>query len=182
MREPIGHVDFYPNGGYNNPGCDTRVQDFLYQDKGSFFWGIQQFLSCNHIRSHQFMTDSIKHRYHFNGISCESYDDFKRGHCFECNVDGHNCFRFGLDSINSYHHLIGKGRIINNNPIRVYLMTNGKSPFCQTQYKVTLRMSASEESSTHGGEIGLMSIQIHNHNVTENKTDTEKMSFSQSPE
>lgn len=181
MRNPIGHVDFYPNGGYNNPGCDASMQDYIQQEKGSFFWGIQQFLSCNHIRSHQFMTDSLKVKCPSKGISCDSYDDFKYGHCFRCNENGHKCFQFGMNSINNYQHLHANGKILDNNPIRVYLMSDGPSQFCRTHYKVTIRMSLSEESTVHGGEIGIVSMVLHNHNKTEHKVDTEVMKFSQDP-
>lgn len=183
MRMPLGHVDFYPNGGYNNPGCDVRMQDYIEQEKGSLFRGIQQFLSCNHIRSHQFMTESLRTKCPFAGITCESYDDFRHGNCFQCNQNGHQCIHFGLNSINSYQHLISSGKIVDVlGPVRVYLMTSNSSPFCRTHYKITLRMSSSEESSVHGGEIGIMSLILHSHFDERNRTmQTEKMQFSQDP-
>lgn len=170
MRVPIGHVDFFPNGGYNNPGCDAPVQDYILQEKGSLFWGVQQFVSCNHIRAYQFMTDSIRSKCPFVGISCENYDDFKEGYCFDCNKDdGYRCFKFGLKSIESYENLVALGKIMDAEPIKVYMMTNGKSPYCRTHYKVTIKMSSSIESMMHGGEVGIMSIIIHadRHNATE---------------
>lgn len=170
MRMPIGHVDFYPNGGFNNPGCDSPVQEYIMQEKGSLFWGVQQFVSCNHIRAHQFMTDSIRSKCPFNGISCDNYDDFKEGYCFDCNQDdGYRCFKFGLKSIDSYEQLVSQGKIMDAEPIKVYLMTNGKSPYCRTHFKVTIKISSSIESRMHGGEVGDMSIIIHadQYNATE---------------
>lgn len=29
MPAAIGHVDFYPNGGYDNPGCDKPMQHYI---------------------------------------------------------------------------------------------------------------------------------------------------------
>lgn len=29
MPDPIGHVDFYPNGGHTNPGCDKPMQHYI---------------------------------------------------------------------------------------------------------------------------------------------------------
>lgn len=74
MTEVIGHVDFFPNGGFNQPGCDQPMEDYIEQEKGSFFWGVQQFVSCNHIRSHQFFTESILGNCPFIAITCESYE------------------------------------------------------------------------------------------------------------
>lgn len=74
MRDAIGHVDFYPNGGYNNPGCNQKMDHFIELEKGSFFWGVQQFVSCDHLRAHQFMTESALARCPFIAITCESYD------------------------------------------------------------------------------------------------------------
>lgn len=180
MTEAIGHVDFYPNGGYDNPGCDAPMHDYIMQEKGSFFWGVQQFLSCNHIRSHQFMTDSIiSIKCPFVAISCESYEDFQGGNCFKCEQDGHHCFKFGLKSIDSYRNLKTRGYNLGNKPIKVYLMTDGQSPYCRTHYKVTIKTSSSEESLLHGGEIGIMSIIIHSH--SEDNFETDKMKISLDP-
>lgn len=29
MPDPIGHIDFYPNGGNTNPGCDKPMQHYI---------------------------------------------------------------------------------------------------------------------------------------------------------
>lgn len=29
MPNPVGHVDFYPNGGNTNPGCDKPMQHYI---------------------------------------------------------------------------------------------------------------------------------------------------------
>lgn len=29
MKDAIGHVDFYPNGGHTNPGCDKPMQHYI---------------------------------------------------------------------------------------------------------------------------------------------------------
>lgn len=52
MLEPIGHVDFYPNGGYDQPGCELGMTQMI-EEKDSLFWGLQEFLGCDHIRSHE---------------------------------------------------------------------------------------------------------------------------------
>lgn len=190
MRDPIGHVDFYPNGGFNNPGCDAPMDDYIKQDRQSFFAGIQQFLACNHVRSFQFMLESMYTKCPFMGIACDSFDDFKEGHCFGCSEDGHQCVRFGMNSHQSYQDLISDRRVPDvGAPLRVYLMTGPSRPFCRSHFKVTIHISSSDESQLHGGEIGILSMVVHavpGFNPSEPdhgqaRLETEKMHFSQEP-
>lgn len=176
MRAAIGHVDFYPNGGANNPGCDGTWSDSMSLHRGSLFGSIQQFLSCNHVRSYQFWLEAVRGQRPalllpgspqaaahcpFMGITCSSYDDFRRGHCFRCDADGNRCVRFGPGSRESYRGLWSDRRIANAaEPMRVYFMTGGEGPFCRVHYKVTVVVSSSEESVLHGGEIGVLSLEV----------------------
>lgn len=130
MQQAIGHVDFYPNGGFDNPGCGQGMSDYIEQERGSFFMGVRQFVSCNHLRSYEFFTESIAPECPFNAIGCESYADFKAGRCFKCDED-HPCIRFGLHSYESYKRLQENGLIRSSEPIKAYLMTDAKSPYCR---------------------------------------------------
>lgn len=162
MSKAIGHVDFYPNGGRDNPGCDAPMDYYIDQEKGSFFWGVQQFLSCNHVRSHQYMTESIKTRTPFLAVTCESYEDFQEGRCFNCTgTDGHHCLNFGFHSQQSFNQLTGTGVLSTGQPIKAYLRTNAERPFAQNHYKVSAFISTSAESAGNGGEVGILSVNIH---------------------
>lgn len=102
LYEPIGHLDFYPNGGFDQPGCD---QTFWKRQDGSFISSVYQFFSCSHVRSVEFFIESIRrksieidgrksvqHECPYKAITCESYEKFMAGDCFDCNRDGHMCF------------------------------------------------------------------------------------------
>ncbi|KAL0803309.1 hypothetical protein ABMA28_017219 [Loxostege sticticalis] len=58
---PIGQVDFYPNGGRNQPGCGNDGQ-------------------CNHARAYHFMAESLVSG-GFTGIECESLQHARNGNC-----------------------------------------------------------------------------------------------------
>lgn len=136
LFEAIGHVDFYPNGGYNQPGCNQNMQHYMNQHDGSFFYGIQNMVACNHIRSYEFFTESILPKCPFLAISCGSYQDFKNGFCFDCNKHDHLCMNFGLKSYESYHSLIETGKIKDSLPISLYLLTNDQKPYCSEYISV----------------------------------------------
>ncbi|KAG8335791.1 hypothetical protein J6590_060009 [Homalodisca vitripennis] len=61
---PMGHVDFYPNGGSQQPGCD-----------------ISSFGTCSHRRSALYFIESINSDAEFRASECESWQDFQAGLC-----------------------------------------------------------------------------------------------------
>lgn len=46
---------------------------------------MRQYVSCDHLRSHEFLLDSInKTKGRFMSIECESWEKFLQGECFPC--------------------------------------------------------------------------------------------------
>nr|XP_022920248.1 phospholipase A1 member A-like [Onthophagus taurus] len=73
LSEPLGHVDFYPNGGRFQPGCP------------SFFdiWKISESITCNHGRAYMYFVESIMNEKAFKSQRCKSVEDAIYGRCFE---------------------------------------------------------------------------------------------------
>ncbi|XP_023167600.2 pancreatic lipase-related protein 2 [Drosophila hydei] len=174
----IGHVDFYPNGGFDNPGCDKKLQDVMKSNrKSTFFMTMQEFIGCNHLRSEQFFMESISSKCPFLGITCDSYESFKDAKCISCDEPGHLCMRMGFHSQQDYEEQMSQGLIKPKDPPPVfYMMTSDHHPFCRAHYRITVRVSSHDESTLHGGEIGTLSIRLHEER--NKKKTTERMKFS----
>ncbi|KXJ72792.1 pancreatic lipase-related protein 2 [Aedes albopictus] len=158
LYEPIGHLDFYPNGGFNQPGCDQTLRK---RKDGMWISSMFQFFSCSHGRAIHLFTESIRSKCPFTAITCESYEQFLAGDCFDCDQDGHMCFRFGFNSHNSYRSMMSANQMIGSQEIQAFFITGSDEPYCRTHYKVLIKISDTEESVIHGGEIGRFHLSIY---------------------
>ncbi|KFB39372.1 AGAP000210-PA-like protein [Anopheles sinensis] len=162
LYEPIGHVDFYPNGGFNQPGCR---RDFWKQPNTRFVSEMFQFFSCSHSRAYLYFIESITNP--VSTVACSSYDKYNAGECFDCNIDsptaGPSCIEFGLSSIAGYNRLVAR-HIINPQqyqPIQLFFKTGPSEPYLTENFKITVRISNTPESIAHGAEIGKIFLYIH---------------------
>ncbi|NXK54295.1 LIPR2 protein, partial [Chauna torquata] len=135
MSTPIGHLDFYPNGGVEMPGCGKNaVSDVV--DLDSIWEGTRNFLACNHLRSLKYYSDSIIFPNGFLGYPCTSYDAFQTEGCFPCPQEG--CPNMG--------HFADKfkGKVDNSFP-NLYLNTGEDNDFALWRYKVSVTLSGKTE-------------------------------------
>ncbi|XP_014479346.1 PREDICTED: pancreatic triacylglycerol lipase-like [Dinoponera quadriceps] len=143
--QPVAHIDFYPNGGNHQPGCNEGVINSITRED-SFFRGIKKFLSCNHVRSYEYFIESINSPCPFLAMPCSSWEKFQEGGCFDCKHQ--YCPRLGLDAQPG------------NYDASVYLMTGESKPYCKAHYKITINISKTNESVSHGGEVGMFVVHV----------------------
>ncbi|XP_012258087.2 pancreatic triacylglycerol lipase-like [Athalia rosae] len=161
ITQPVADIDFYPNGGRDQPGCNEGVLNSITHERGSVIRGIRRFLGCNHIRSYEYFMESINTVCPFLAVPCSSWERFKAGHCFDC-VNQY-CPRFGIDAQPGNHHA------------STYLMTGHSFPYCRGHYRVKIKISETAESISHGGEVGVFMIRV----VGSHKTQIAPMPFSE---
>ncbi|KAG2462914.1 LIPR2 protein, partial [Polypterus senegalus] len=87
LMQPVGHMDFYPNGGKEMPGCDKNaISDII--DIDGIWEGTRNFVACNHLRPYKYYTESIQNNNGFMGYPCSSYESFQLGDCPACPSGG----------------------------------------------------------------------------------------------
>jgi len=129
-EDPMGHVDYYPNGGRDQPGCMLGLGGHL--NEHGIGDGVKQYVACNHERSWKFMIESIKektqHRKcYFKAYPCKretvkkSYAAYLRGECQDCSKMG--CPHLGPDS------LATRPQTSETN-VMVFFQTLDKNSFC----------------------------------------------------
>lgn len=58
LSYPVGHIDFWPNGGTDHPGCEGGLFDQI-TDNGGIWEGLRDFAVCFHQRAIRFFEESI---------------------------------------------------------------------------------------------------------------------------
>lgn len=112
--QPMGHVDFYPNGGRVQVGCNSVLLSAL----SDIIYGKWQSL-CNHRRALNFFMDSFEFdKCKFRSFNCDSYESYLKGDCFDCGLNEEKCSYMG------YLANYSKGRG------KMYLTTHEEAPFC----------------------------------------------------
>jgi len=116
LPEPVGQVDFYPNGGSHQAGCtEICIGGFscIGFDLIDFILGGG---ACSHKRAHKVYVESIKNpQISFMSTECDSYESFENGYC-----DGNNIAPMGEGLLPS---------MLDGNTNLYYLTTNPEPPY-----------------------------------------------------
>ncbi|XP_046682440.1 LOW QUALITY PROTEIN: uncharacterized protein LOC124368929 [Homalodisca vitripennis] len=150
--QPMGHVDFYPNGGRMQKGCSHLFVGAVTD----IFLSVSEVEGrslCNHRRAYKFFTDSVSPQCQFPAVRCDSFDKYAAGACFPCS-DGELCSNMG------YYADKVKGRGVQ------YLVTRDEEPFCAHQYLVRVDSTPSVLPVVSYGKIQLTLISNDDLNET----------------
>ncbi|XP_035461196.2 inactive pancreatic lipase-related protein 1-like isoform X2 [Scophthalmus maximus] len=129
MSQPVGHIDFYPNGGELMPGC--KANKGRPTDLDAIWEGTKKFDGCNHARAHQYYSESMAKPQGFLGFPCSDKDSFAAGKCFpcengQCPLMGHDADRFTVtDGVSK---------------TKYFLNTGSSTPFSRYSYRVTVSL------------------------------------------
>ncbi|KAL6045178.1 hypothetical protein STEG23_013869, partial [Scotinomys teguina] len=73
-KEPLGHIDFYPNGGLDQPGCPKTI------------FGGMKYFKCDHQMSVFLYIASLQNNCFISAYPCDSYRNYRNGKCVSCGV------------------------------------------------------------------------------------------------
>lgn len=81
IEEPIGTVDFFPQGGKRQPGCTQGNINCLGIRHLNFIYLFLVAGFCNHISAPLYMIQSVLNPGQFRAVRCNSWNDFTAGFC-----------------------------------------------------------------------------------------------------
>ncbi|XP_007430781.2 lipase member I isoform X1 [Python bivittatus] len=159
FKEPLGNIDFYPNGGTDQPGCPKTI------------FGGSAFFKCDHQRSVFLYMSSLQQNCHITAYPCESYIDYRNGKCMSCNFKSFPCPTVGYYANKWKDHLLEK-----NPPMTTaYFDTSDKDPFCMYHYSLDI---ITWNKSTRRGFINIK-IADNSGNTTESRINSDAAEFQQ---
>ncbi|XP_069098311.1 pancreatic triacylglycerol lipase-like [Pleurodeles waltl] len=147
MSQLAGHLDFFPNGGVQMPGCKRNI--FSENIHVNDIWeGMSDFVACNHLRSYKYYSESILNKDGLIGFPSSSYDSFKSGIGFPCPSGG--CPRMGhyADTFNG----------VTKSSQKFYLNTGDDKDFSRYRYKVSVTVIGSYSV------VGYLEVSLYGHN------------------
>jgi len=113
IRIPVGHVDYFVNGGQDQPGCPT------------FIHAGYSYLICDHMRAVHLYISALENSCPLVAFPCVNYKAFLAGQCLDCfNPFLLSCPRIGL--------MEQSGVKIEPLPkeVKVFLLTTAQAPYC----------------------------------------------------
>ncbi|XP_039313985.1 pancreatic lipase-related protein 2 [Solenopsis invicta] len=149
LLKPIGHIDFFPNGGREQPGCtdikNSVVVSHLKEDL------LDKNIACSHLRAFQLYMDSIRSQNEeckFIAWPCPQRGmSYAKGTCFP---------------METTHWNQEMGYAANRGALGIYyLATRAETPFCGQSVRASVMMSEGIQKTS-----GILSFKIFLNNST----------------
>ncbi|XP_039455579.1 phospholipase A1 member A isoform X1 [Oreochromis aureus] len=156
---PVGHVDFFLNGGKDQIGCGRSRFDssFLY-------FLVYSYVICDHMRALDVYISALNSSCPLMGIPCSNYEDFLNGRCMDCHVFRGKCPVIGLSENSG----------ISISPIpkeqKLFLLTTSSQPYCAHHILVELEVSKLDKSAEI--EVTLTAETLETKQILRLQTDT----------
>ncbi|XP_077310063.1 pancreatic lipase-related protein 2-like [Lithobates pipiens] len=133
MKQTVGNVDFFPNGGIKMPSCEKIY--FRLEDIESVTEDLYEKIFCNHQMSFQFFTKSILRPDGFIGYSASSYSAFQKGFGFPCTKV--SCAFMGYKA---GEYVFGHDQDSTDNKL-FFLNTGDPSNFLRWRYNISITIT-----------------------------------------
>uniref|UniRef100_A0A4W2ESP5 Lipase H n=1 Tax=Bos indicus x Bos taurus TaxID=30522 RepID=A0A4W2ESP5_BOBOX len=122
-KKQLGNIDFYPNGGLDQPGCPQTI------------FGGMQYFKCDHQRSVYLYLSSLRENCTITAYPCDSYRDYRNGKCINCGISQTEpCPVLGYYADNWKDYL----REGDPPMIKAFFDTAEEKPFCIYHYFVDI--------------------------------------------
>ncbi|XP_029514609.1 phospholipase A1 member A-like isoform X3 [Oncorhynchus nerka] len=128
---PVGHADFFLNGGMDQAGCARSRFESMYG-----------YVICDHMRALHVYISALNGTCPLTGIPCSSYEEFLKGRCLGCQgVFNGTCPQIGL--------LENSGMTASPLPQqeKLFLLTTSAPPFCAHHILVQLEVSPLDKTA-----------------------------------
>lgn len=157
-REALGHIDFYPNGGLDQPGCPKTI------------FGGMKYFKCDHQMSVFLYLASLQNNCSITAYPCDSYRDYRNGKCVSCGA-GHivSCPSLGYYADNWREYLWDRDPPMT----KAFFDTAETKPYCMYHYFVDI---ISWNKSVRRGFITIK-LRGEDGSITESKIDHEPSAF-----
>ena len=141
-RQLMGDVDFFPNNGDIQPGCDVQPVTSLLEGSG-IVGTIRDTVTCDHRRSVELLSDYLAKRQTKGcfplAYKCTSWQEYQQGQCYTCGLKGENCA------------VVGEPKVVLDKWTQkypFYLKTSRESPLCAFQYRVQFTLLSNHPDSS----------------------------------